>query len=775
MPFHSESDTATRDRLYQDGTLQPDGSDWFAGWPSLPGAGGMFGGFSGLYPYPSVGPSWDGIVPAWHGLADAATDAPTPGDAATSGTAGTARNSGGGTNPAAVPNPAGSVLVTQDQSGADPTGLVINAIFDTSIVHSNSAAAIENAVSAAISFYEAEITTNVTLNIEFSYGSIDGKTLEAGALSESDTFVDQYSYSTLEPALEAHDTTIAGASLLPTSDPFAPGDTYYVATAEEQALGLLPSSGIISPGTTLLDGYVALAKNVSFDYSTTATTVPSNEYDAVGALEHEISEVMGRIAVYIPAGTTLTGTTTATANTYSPLDLFRYTGAGTLANNGTASYFSTDGGTTNLAEFNNAVAYGGDPGDWSSPSSGGIDPVADDSYDAFSNPGALNTVSATDLTVLDMLGYSLAAACYAAGTRILAAQGEMPIEQLAVGDRVRTRFGGVVPIRWIGQRSVNCRHHRDPSQVWPVRIAANSFGAGRPQRDLLLSPDHAVAVDGALIPIRLLMNGGSIRQETGTAAVRYFHLELDRHDLLWAENLEAESYLDTGNRTMFANAGTDNAPDADPDAQRRRETGSCLPLLIAPVQVEPIWNRLAARSVQLGLPLPLVATTPDPALCLAAGQRRFAPVLHDGRCYTFVLPPLPEGTRLQSRAAVPSALRPWLEDRRRLGVMVHRLSLRRGSETIDIALDDPRLAGGWWAPEYASESIWRWTDGDAVLPSFDGPCILTVALGEALPYPLAEPASAGTALPTLSAGFLPEGVSSMAASRAPAPHSVPFW
>ena len=76
-----------------------------------------------------------------------------------------------------------------------------------------------------------------------------------------------------------------------------------------------------------------------------------------------------------------------------------------------------------------------------------------------------------------------------------------------------------------------------------------------PQRDLLVSPDHAIFVDGKLICARQLVNGTTIRQETGWTAVDYYHVELDQHAILLAEGLPAESYIDTGNSGFFANSG----------------------------------------------------------------------------------------------------------------------------------------------------------------------------------------------------------------------------
>ena len=146
-------------------------------------------------------------------------------------------------------------------------------------------------------------------------------------------------------------------------------------------------------------------------------------------------------------------------------------------------------------------------------------------------------------------------ACFAAGTRILTTGGQVPVEALRVGQQVVVgRSGGVRSIRWIGHRSIDLTRHADPGLVRPIRIRADAFADGVPLRDLLVSPDHAIYVDGMLIPARLLRNGATIVREDRLRAVRYFHVELDRHDIVLAEGLPAESYLDTGNRGVFENA-----------------------------------------------------------------------------------------------------------------------------------------------------------------------------------------------------------------------------
>ena len=88
----------------------------------------------------------------------------------------------------------------------------------------------------------------------------------------------------------------------------------------------------------------------------------------------------------------------------------------------------------------------------------------------------------------------------------------------------------------------------------PIRIAPHAFGDARPKRPLMLSPDHAVFVDGVLIPIRFLLNDETIAQ-VKVNATTYYHLELRKHDVVLAEGLPVESYLETGGRDAFDNGG----------------------------------------------------------------------------------------------------------------------------------------------------------------------------------------------------------------------------
>ena len=144
--------------------------------------------------------------------------------------------------------------------------------------------------------------------------------------------------------------------------------------------------------------------------------------------------------------------------------------------------------------------------------------------------------------------------CFRAGTHILTPDGKTAVEHLREGDTVKTQGGKPRPIVWIGQRHVDCQHHPEPKKVWPVRIAADAFGRGLPETDLFLSPDHAIFFDDSLIPVKYLIDGKNITQ-VETDEVTYYHVELASHDILLAEGLPVESYLDTGDRDSFANGG----------------------------------------------------------------------------------------------------------------------------------------------------------------------------------------------------------------------------
>jgi hypothetical protein len=315
-------------------------------------------------------------------------------------------------------------------------------------------------------------------------------------------------------------------------------------------------------------------------------------------------------------------------------------------------------------------------------------------------------------------------ACFAQGTRLATEGGERPVEDLRAGDRLLTATAsGRVPreIVWVGHRHVDVAAHPRPELAAPVRVVAGAFAEHTPHRDLILSPDHAVLADGVLVPVRLLVNGPTIRQEFWPE-VTYYHVELSSHGVVLAEGLPVESYLDTGNRGQFADGGPSVALHADFSPADESQVAcyaraGCARLALDAATVEPIWRGLAAQAASCGLRIDVPETTADPRLhLLTVGGRAIRPVTEAWGRFMFALPRGTDGVVVASRADAPNVLRPWLDDRRVLGVQVSAIQVWTARGVEDIAIDHPWLDRGWHAVERDGRRMFRWTDGQAALP-----------------------------------------------------------
>jgi serralysin len=143
--------------------------------------------------------------------------------------------------------------------------------------------------------------------------------------------------------------------------------------------------------------------------------------------------------------------------------------------------------------------------------------------------------------------------CFCSGTMIEAENGAIAVEDLRIGDRVKTASGEIKPVVWIGRRAVSTRF-ADPVRFLPIRVKANALGDNIPCRDLLVSPDHALLIGAVLIHAGALINGTSIVRETKVPdTFVYYHLELDDHSLILAENAPAETFVDDVDRMGFDN------------------------------------------------------------------------------------------------------------------------------------------------------------------------------------------------------------------------------
>ena len=199
-------------------------------------------------------------------------------------------------------------------------------------------------------------------------------------------------------------------------------------------------------------------------------------------------------------------------------------------------------------------------------------------------------------------------ACYLAGTRIRTEHGEVAVELLRIGDRLVTRDGSAKPVRWIGRRSYSGAIPAGLRDVVPVAIAPGALADGVPARELIVSPLHALYLDGVLAPAERLVNGRTICRRPDIDPIRYFHIELERHDVIFAEGAAAESFVDCDSRTMFHNAAEYAALYPGEAAER---WVFCAPRVEGGEKLAAIRRRLDARA---GLPAETPDTDPGPLL-----------------------------------------------------------------------------------------------------------------------------------------------------------------
>jgi hypothetical protein len=182
--------------------------------------------------------------------------------------------------------------------------------------------------------------------------------------------------------------------------------------------------------------------------------------------------------------------------------------------------------------------------------------------------------------------------CYTPGTRITTPAGEVPVEDFQIGDLVTTASGIAKPIKWIGRRTHTADQVEAHPNLRPVLIRKGALGDALPHRDLIVSPMHAMFVDEVLIPAVALVNGISILRRETSGMLEYIHIELEEHDIVLAEGAPAETFLDDGDRSMFANA-SEYYDLYDLDEPKR---SFCAPRIEEGYRLEAIRCRLAARA-----------------------------------------------------------------------------------------------------------------------------------------------------------------------------------
>ena len=273
--------------------------------------------------------------------------------------------------------------------------LSFNVTFGSSITTDSHAAAIESDIDSVLAMYSADISTDITVAIDF-------EEMTSG-LGQSSTAFGNVSYATFCGDLHATSSGASdaiayggGGSLAScgANNPITNDSTINVSTANARAVGIFLTPPVGQP-----DGTISINTQIT-DGGTGPCASGCFSFDAV--VEHEVDEVLG-------LGSSLQNATSGTvADTMGdpfPQDLFRYSSAGTRSfavgvacTSLGSAYFSIDGGNTNLAGFNNAC-NGGDFADWDTATSR----VQNWAATAGANPPL-----GVELTALDVIGYTLA-------------------------------------------------------------------------------------------------------------------------------------------------------------------------------------------------------------------------------------------------------------------------------------------------------------------------------------------------------------------------------
>ncbi|MBV9862377.1 MAG: Hint domain-containing protein [Alphaproteobacteria bacterium] len=288
--------------------------------------------------------------------------------------------------------------------------------------------------------------------------------------------------------------------------------------------------------------------------------------------------------------------------------------------------------------------------------------------------------------------------CFCQGTMILTPAGEVPVEDLRIGDLVTTLSGAVQPIAWVGQGRSLVTGANPGAR--PIIVHAGALAESVPRRDLHLTRGHSLYLDGVLIPVECLVNDRSIVWDEAVRVVEFYHIELPRHGVLLANGAPAESYKENANHALFHNA--------DRPAFAPGDSGWYAPVRDNGPEVEAAWRRLLLRSGFVSPPL-----SADPDLHLRAEGVRVNAVWTSEGLVRFRLERRPGRLQIVSRSFRPSEIG-VSRDTRCLGVALRRVVLESAGMCIELAADAAMLTEGFNEPE--APTGLRWTTGDATVP-----------------------------------------------------------
>ncbi len=273
---------------------------------------------------------------------------------------------------------------------ANAASLSFSPTYDFGTLDAGQQAQFQATIESALSYYSASFGAPFATNVEILF-----KSDESVGLGQSSTLYDNVSYTNYRAALvmsntSANDLTAQSFMTAGTNNPVNGTPTVTASLPLLRALGL---GGTLGLGE--IDSTISLkTSEMSLDR---AGAVNPSKYDLYQVALHEINEVLGLTSALTGAGSFPYN---PPGGNIGPIDLFRYSAAGVRSytqDPNAVSYLSIDGGTTNLAGFNQD--HTGDFGDYD-----GAGPMV---QDAFSSPGFRLDNGLAETTSLDVVGYSV--------------------------------------------------------------------------------------------------------------------------------------------------------------------------------------------------------------------------------------------------------------------------------------------------------------------------------------------------------------------------------
>lgn len=335
------------------------------------------------------------------------------------------------------------------------------------------------------------------------------------------------------------------------------------------------------------------------------------------------------------------------------------------------------------------------------------------------------------------------AACFCRGSLIRTSRGDIPVEEIQMGDHIVAfdddmTQGSIRQVMWVGQsRAVVRARLPDDESGYPVRLLKGAIAHNVPYKDMLITSEHCLFLDGRFVPVRMLVNGRSIFFDKSIVSYDYYHVETEDHSVIMADGVLTESYLDTGNRFAF----NQNTPVVS-IRQSRNLTwdNASAPLDVSRHFVEPLFRRFQSRADRIehaGRSQAPILTYEDGLRLVTETGRVLHPIRKMKDRVMFNIPSGVSSVRILSNASRPcDVIGPFVDDRRRLGVLVGYIELFESDTmtTLTSHLQDVDLSG-WNTIE---NGAMRWTNGSALLPfrsrSVGNTAIMSLQIHSAGPY-----------------------------------------